>query len=398
MNRRLRLGMLVTHPIQYFVPLYRLLAARDDVELTVLFHTHMGVDAYRDAGFGQDVRWDISLLDGYPHRFLSVRKTLGGIQWRIVPALLRRRFDVLVLHGYNTPTNVLAMAAARVVGTRVLMRGDTRAGTQAQGLGRAWLKRHLLAFCDGAIAIGSANRDYWLAQGVASARVFFAPFSVDNARFHADAAQRQVFRKRLRASLGLDPQAELILFAAKLIARKRAADLIAAFARVTARFPQAQLLIVGSGMEEGALRAQAAQAVAGRVHFLGFRNQAELPRLYAGCDVFVLPAAAEPWGLAVNEAMAAGLAVIVSDEVGAAPDLVQDRGTGCVYHCGDVGALAVALERLLADQPLRARMGERAQAVIAEWDIARTADALAGSALRVLEATEHRTRHARGDE
>jgi glycosyltransferase involved in cell wall biosynthesis len=77
----------------------------------------------------------------------------------------------------------------------------------------------------------------------------------------------------------------------------------------------------------------------------GFVNQSELPSYYHAADILVLPSEAEPWGLVVNEAMAAGVLPVVSDRVGSAPDLVV--GVGEVYPCGDTARLADALRRAL---------------------------------------------------
>ena len=95
------------------------------------------------------------------------------------------------------------------------------------------------------------------------------------------------------------------------------------------------------------------------IRMLGFRNQSELPRFYDLCDAFVLPSIHEPWGLVVNEAMNAGKAIVVSDQVGCQPDLVTDGDNGVVFPARDVGALADALANVLADQTACRKMGER---------------------------------------
>src|SRR5207247_9742522 len=102
----------------------------------------------------------------------------------------------------------------------------------------------------------------------------------------------------------------------------------------------AELCIAGSGEQSEPLCNLAADLGLEWLVSVAFHNQSELPGLYAASDVFVLPSAQESWGLVVNEAMAAGLPVIVSDEVGAAPDLVEGKGPGIVFPCGDVSALS----------------------------------------------------------
>ncbi len=96
------------------------------------------------------------------------------------------------------------------------------------------------------------------------------------------------------------------------------------------------------------------------IRFLGFKNQSELPALYDLCDVFVLPSTFEPWGLVVNEVMNAAKPVIVSDRVGAAPDLVGEGVNGYIYPHGDVSSLASKLKTVLElPQKERDCMGQK---------------------------------------
>ena len=90
-SQKIRLGILVSHPIQYFTPVYRELANAHDIDLTVLFRARVGVDEYHDEGFGKAIRWDTPLLEGYPHKFLSRKRTLSGTELTIVQEVRRRR-------------------------------------------------------------------------------------------------------------------------------------------------------------------------------------------------------------------------------------------------------------------------------------------------------------------
>ena len=153
------------------------------------------------------------------------------------------------------------------------------------------------------------------------------PYAVDNEFFRTAAERARPHRERLRAELGLQPGRAVILFASKMQPHKRAADLLEAYARLspdTAAEPAAYLVFAGDGEERARLERRARALKWDSIRFIGFRNQSELPALYDLCDVFVLPSEHEPWGLVVNEAMNAGKPVIVSDRVGAGPDLVED--------------------------------------------------------------------------
>jgi glycosyltransferase involved in cell wall biosynthesis len=96
-------------------------------------------------------------------------------------------------------------------------------------------------------------------------------------------------------------------------------------------------------------------------------RQSELPRCYDLCDAFVLPSGQEAWGLVVNEVMCAGRAVIASDMVGSAPDLVRTGENGAVFRTDDVSDLARAMRDVLHDPAKLAAMGRRSFEIIRQW-------------------------------
>jgi glycosyltransferase involved in cell wall biosynthesis len=330
----------------------------------------VGVDAYHDEGFGQSVQWDIPLLDGYRHQFLSDKNRIEGVEWSVIRLIFRSRFDVLMVHGYNSVTNVMAILMARLVGTKVLMRGDTRVQAQHKNAGlKARLKKVFFKCCNGFVTIGTLNRAYYAQHGVPPDRLFFAPFCIRNAQFSMSPDLRLQCQREIRSAHGLARDSLIVLFAAKLVKLKRTDELIHAFASLTEEFPTASLVIAGSGEEEPNLRSLARVLGVERIRFIGFQNQTQLPALYAASDIFVLPSHLESWGLVINEALAAGLPVVVSSEVGAAPDLVEGKGTGIVYPCGDVNALSQAMRSLLTDPIRRQQMAQRAITLIQDWDV-----------------------------
>jgi glycosyltransferase involved in cell wall biosynthesis len=135
------------------------------------------------------------------------------------------------------------------------------------------------------------------------------------------------------------------------------------------------LVFVGDGEMLPALKAEA-QRLGSNVRFLGFRNQSELPAFFDLCDVFVLPSEREPWGLIVNEVMNAGRGVIITDQVGCAPDLVRDGENGHVYPVGDIDALARALGDVLQSPEKIASMGRASAEIIAKWSFQGDIDGL----------------------
>ncbi len=373
-RRRLKLAYLVSHPIQYQAPLLRRIAQAPDIDLTVLFGSDFSVRGYRDEGFGVDVKWDIPLLDGYQYKFLPVLRqaTSTSITRPMNSGIYSHlrgsgdKTDVLWVHGYSTVNVLHGLLAAKALGIPSLVRSDSTLMDRPRSLPKRIVKqaffaglRHLVS---GALSTGDRNDVYWRHHFGANFPVFHMPYAVDNDFFATQTMLAATSRAELQQQLGLDPARPVILFASKLQTRKLCIDLLNAYIQLSpdgVAEPHPYLLIVGDGEERAALEARAAEIGWQSIRFLGFRNQSELPRLFDLCSVFVLPARHEPWGLVVNEVMAASRAVIVTDDVGCQEDLVQDGVTGGVYPVGNVNALAEKLRAVLASPEIAAEMGRR---------------------------------------
>jgi len=366
-----RIVMLVSHPIQYYVPIYRTMAATPGIELIVLYLCRAGIEKSYDPGFGKEIAWDIPLLDGYSHHFLSEHSDSGGINMRVLKAIRDIKPDVLISHGYDKPTNMLAIVGARLMGIPVLIRSDTRLTdiNLNPGYIKDKIKRFLFNLASGFIAIGTKNREFYKWNGVPDDKIYFAPFSVNNNFFYVDDSRRQLTRTETRNKMGIAHDACVVLSACKLIPIKRVQDAILAIAKIANSQPRVRLLLVGSGEMEHELRALAHElGLADIVLFAGFLNQSEMPSVYAASDMFVLASEVEPWGLAVNEAMAGGLPCIVSDQVGCAVDLVDGKGTGVVYPCGNIDLLAQAIDGYVSNPNQLKEAANRAGELIKHWD------------------------------
>lgn len=380
MSRPYKLAYLVSHPIQYQAPLLRRIAEDPDIDLKVFFCSDVSVRQYHDEGFGRTVEWDVPLLDGYEHRFLPGWMTdapptvLRPINHGLAAELRRDGYDALWTHGYLRHYHFLSMLRARLAGRVVLCRAEAWSMSTRRGPLKNAAKKLMYAalrrICHGWLTIGTANRAYYEANGMAPDTLFPVPYAVDNEYFRDRAAAAAPHREALRAELGLPPGRPVVLFASKFIGRKRPGDLVDAFARI-ADLPQCRrpcLLMVGDGELAATVKARARElGISDSVFFPGFRNQSELPALYDLCDLFVLPSVVEPWGLVVNEVMNAARPIITSDEVGAAQDLVRDGENGFVFPAGDVEALADRMREVLSDPERAERMGAASAEIIAGW-------------------------------
>lgn len=383
-----RVAFVNTHPIQYFTPLYRHINRSDDLEAVPVFLSDHGLKDAVDPGFGQRVSWDIDLLEGLEPVFLpgADRRKLGRGAWRMVAPQVWSEirgggYDAVVVHGPAIPANYVALAAARSIGIPIFNRSETHLGLRRSAFGgtvRSLLVPHVYARFDGVLAIGSANRDFFLAMGVPEDRISMFPYTVDNDRLIAasrmDAGDRAAFRARIGAKEGRPA----VLFVSKLQRRKRPDDLIRAARRLAAEGLEFDLIIAGTGEMESELKRLAAEGTDQglNISFPGFFNQSEMPKLLGACDVFVLPSDNEPWGLIINEAMCASLPVVASREIGSVRDLVREDENGRLFEAGDIAGLADALRPILADPALRERMGRKSGEIISQWNYQRCEEGL----------------------
>jgi glycosyltransferase involved in cell wall biosynthesis len=380
LRRKLRLAYVVTHPIQYQAPLLRRLALEPDIDLTVLFASDHSVRGYRDEGFGgAPVKWDIPLLQGYRYEFLpTIRAATRTGFWAPInrgfsAAFRKGKYDVIWLHGYWSINSTFAMVAARLLGIPLLLRAEGTLIDRRRSRLRLAIKRIFFSiachFIDGVLPVGTRNRDYWLHYLGPKFPSFMVPYAVDNAYFEEMAARAGQSREEFRQTLGLEKGRAIVLYASKLIERKRCVDLINAYLgiRTEAGGKRPYLLIVGDGPERAKCEAMVRDAGDSSTLFLGFQNQSQMAKFFDLCDVFVLPSVDEPFGLIVNEVMNAGRAIIVSDQVGCQPDLIEDGLNGKVFPAGDVLALRSAIESLLGNARLRNALGRSGLDRIKLW-------------------------------
>ena len=243
MNRRYRLGYLVTHPIQYQAPMLRHIAASSQIDLTVLFLSDRSIKGYTDPGFGVKVNWDVPLLEGYRHVFLPalgernrvsfLRPFVHGI-WRHLKAA---QLDALWIHGYAHQAYLRAVLLAKVLGIKVLLRGESNLLANPAQRSIPWARSSVISslfkVIDGFLAIGTLNRNFHLHHKVPEERIFMVPYVVDNDFFQERIDAARPAREILRKSLGLTCGRPIVLYASKFHARKRAGDLLEAYTGIS---------------------------------------------------------------------------------------------------------------------------------------------------------------------
>jgi glycosyltransferase involved in cell wall biosynthesis len=372
---RAKVLMVSTHPVQYMAPQYRLLAADERVELTVLFLSMASVEGAVDEDFGRSVQWDVPLLEGFrwshpPNRSPrpSVHRFFGLVNpgvWRLIRCA---GADVVVLFGYRAASFWMAWAAARVSRASVVWGTDaTTLDPRDRRSWKKWLKGRVLPWVyrrgDATFVPSSRGQRFMLSLGLAPEHVHLTQYVVDNGFFASRSDLTDAIETR--RAWDVPKEAFIALFVGKLVEWKRPGDLM----RAAANVPEVWVVFAGDGALKSHLTELAESlGISERVRFLGFMNQTELPAVYRAADVLVLPSAFEPFGLVVNEAFACGTPAIASDACGCVEDLIVEGQTGYSFPSGDVAALADKL-RWIQDSGARERMATGARARISEWGL-----------------------------
>ena len=321
---------------------------------------------------------------------------LVGFLLRLGFLLLResRRFDVLIVSGVKIIPLVVVPVCV-VTGKRCIVRAESffelhesvsaeslqsMNPLSGRGIGRiaGVMRRFMLRRADFVVAISEQIRAQLLDSGVAASRNRDIPNAVDTDRFHpVTASKRAVLRERH----GLPAGKTVLIFSGRLSRAKGLPMLVEAWPALIARHPDLHLAIVGSGKSavddcEAAIRAFVQERhLADSVQFAGESDQVH--EYLQASDLFVFPTEYEGFSLALVEALACAMPVVVT-AVGAAPDLIREGENGFLFPPKDPAALLAALFAALAQRPRWEAIGAAARATVAPFDLAVVADRYRG--------------------
>lgn len=373
-----KVAFILSHPIQYFSPLFREIAKHPQIDLMVYYCSDETIKTGKDVEFGVEVKWDIPLLDGYKYKFLKnhsplatiFKPPLGLINLGIMREIKKNRYDAIIVHGWNYITYLLAYMTAILNRIPIFIRAESPLSQEL--IKPKWkifikkillggLFKHVASF----LAIGTENKQFYKFHNVTDNRIFHTPYAVENGRFIESYDELILLKDELKKELGIPPDKIVILFSGKLIGRKRPMDLLLAYKKANSE--NKALVYLGDGYLRKSLEEFVKEEKLKNVYFFGFKNQIEIPKHYIIADIFVLPSIVENWGLVVNEAMCFRLPVIVSDIVGCARDLVKSGENGFIYPVGDVDKLSEYLLKLLHNPELRRNLGKRSFEIVNKW-------------------------------
>jgi len=298
---------------------------------------------------------------GLPVHLVPMRARLD---LRLVGVLRRliEREDIRLVHTHSSRANLVGRTAARLARRPVV--SHCHASTKRETTSRIhnWLltafDRLNARWVDRFVTISDTLGRELVADGVPPDKVATVRTAVDLSRY----APRD--GRDVRRQLGIPEDAPVAGMIALLRPRKGPECLLKAAAEVLRRLPEARFLLIGRAEQTAylkSLESLAAQlSIQKRVRFTGFRR--DIPELISALDVLAIPSLfGEDVPLVLIEAMAMARPVVASAVEGI-PEVVRDGRTGCLVPPGDIGALAAALSRLLANRALARGLGQAGRA------------------------------------
>lgn len=349
-----KLAIITTHPIQYNAPFFKLLSEQKEIAIKVFYTWEQSKEKVFDEKFGKEIKWDIPLLEGYNYTFVKniskypTSRTFKGI---VNPTLNKEienwKADFILVYGWNHYSHFKAMKYFKGK-IPVYFRGDSTLIDEVAGIKTImrmiWL-RYVYKYIDFAFYVGKNNKDYFLKHGLKENQLIYVPHIIDNERFFDKEGSYKTKAKKWRTELGYTPDDFVFLFVGKFEAKKNPFLLI----EVAKKLSDKMFLFVGNGELEENMKKEAEKIP--NVKFIPFQNQSMMPIIYRLGDVFVLPSSGpgETWGLAVNEALACNIPVIVSDKVGCALDLVIENETGFVFKSNNTANFMIKFSNFVAN-------------------------------------------------
>lgn len=362
-----RVVYIYEEPDPYRIPFFERVSRRDDIEQTVFYCGEAGKNRGGEIDLG-DTESFSHILPGFRIRlpFLTPLKVNPSIDIR----LSNGGFDRVILGGFYHPTMLYSILWCRIHGVPYIINCESHF-LNRRGWFKSLLKKVFYPFivknASAYLATGKFSSEYLIYYGADFKNIFYFPNTPDIEFFSENSKLSGDEKKKFKEDLGVSGR-YVIIFVGRMVEEKGVDTLIEAFRMVREKFSDVSLVLIG----EGPLKEKYQDYVSSRkipdVHFTGFVQNRELPRYYGMADIFVLPSRMEPWGVSVNEAMASGLPVILSDKVGSRGSLLKGGENGFMFKSEDYKELAKKIEKLLHNPEMMREMGKNSRSIVKKYD------------------------------
>ncbi len=335
-------------------------------------------------------------LKSYRVRVLDLDRTTSSkeLRRRMRAALHSQKPDVVFVPGWSPSASLMAVEWCAGNNVACVLMSDSTIADKVRFPGKETIKRRVVALTQAGFVAGAPQATYLRRLGMRESQIATGYDVVDNVHFWvgSQAARKSPIPERRLRKL---PD-RYFLSCSRFVEVKNIARLIDAFQAYRMKTassgkPPWDLVLVGDGKLRSEIeRDLSSRRLDGCVRLTGYQSYEELPVYYGLANAFVLASVSEPWGLVVNEAMAAGLPVLVSDRCGCAADLVKPGRNGFTFDPYDTDQLSTLMARMASDECDRAAMSVASREIIAQWDLKQFALGLRRAAFMALAAPRKR--------
>jgi glycosyltransferase involved in cell wall biosynthesis len=366
----------------YRIAVFNVLAAREDIALSVIFLSETDPSLRQWVVPKEEIHFSYEVLP-------SLRRRVGKynllLNCGLSTTLCRLHPDTILCGGYSYLASWQAANwAAKHQVPFLLWLESTGADLRRRNPLVEALKRRFLSMCRAFVVPGTSSRAYLRQFGTVDNLIFTAPNAIDLSLFAESARGARRDPSAIRSQFALPDR--FFLNVGRLTPLKGVFELLDAYAKLDAAIRSAVgLVFVGDGVSRAELAERAAQIPLGAIRFPGFLQKDQLPQVYALADALVFPTYSDTWGFVVNEAMACGLPVIVSDVAGCAADLVQPGWNGTVVPARDAAQLSAAMQHMATNDAMRVQMGEHSAQRILQYSPEACAAGIAEAVAACLE-------------
>ena len=353
---------ILTHPIQYQSPLIRYLAKKK-IDIEVFYRSSKSLTKNLDEEFGKKVKIGNNLLKGYKFKFLKFVgpnkvNHIFPLNYNIAE-IFKKNTKVIWLHGIKNWFNLIIIILGKLNNKKIFVRDELNFHKKRSFLNKLLNKKFFFIldnFIDCYLSIGKKNKQAYLLNGIKRNKIFDMPYTVDNFFF-----KNKNIKNKKKTNF---------LFVGKLIPRKGCHLLLKAIYILNQRknfFNQTNFLIVGDGVSKNELKIYAKNNNLDNVKFLGFKNQIGIKKIYKKSDVLIIPSTEENWGLVVNEAMASSLAILSSNNVLSAYDLVINDFNGFKFKNNNYLDLSDKIYKIFSNKRKLLQYQKNSFKKISQW-------------------------------
>lgn len=365
-SKKVKIAIVISHPIQHFCPQYVSFAQNTDVELKVFFGSALGYKKYMDENFKTEVSWNNLQLQRFPHCFLNGEKVLQPDKNLDAVSLEKElaRFQPELLFTYGYFQRLQRRAHRWAVKNKVPMAyiSDSELRHYQHPV-KKWLKsfflRRYFSPVSYFLTMGDANEAYYEKYAVPSEKFLRMHYPIDFEVYQKSFLQKDQMRNSIRAQYSIGEHEIVLSVVGKLVVWKNQDHIIEAIKILENEGIYVHLFLIGSGNLLAQWKQKAQDLKKSKVHFTGFIKAEELPAYYAATDIYVHSASLEPHSVAISEAVIMGCSVILSDRCGSygATDDVQEGKNGFVYEFGNIERLAEKIKVLIKEEQRRIEFG-----------------------------------------